>query len=386
MAPTARPVPFLDLKAQQARIAEDLRRRLDTVLAHCQFILGPEVAELERTLVAFCGATHCVSVSSGTDALQIALMAEGVGPGDAVFLPAFTYTATAEVPLVLGATPVFVDVDPRTFQIDPAHLVQRIEKVCAEGKLKPRAIVGVDLFGQPADWPALVDIARRYDLFLLDDLAQSFGSSLHGKMLGTQADATATSFFPSKPLGAYGDGGALFTESDDRADLYRSLRTHGEGKTRYEVLRTGMNGRLDSMQAAVLLAKLAVFPEELQARERIARVYDQRLGNAVVTPKRVDNSTSAWAIYAILLPNEAARDRTQAALKADGVPTAIYYPRPLHRQPAYSGQHDGSALPVSEDLAGRILALPIHPDLTDQDVDRVCEAVLAAVSEGAVPT
>ncbi len=374
------PIPFLDLKAQQARIAADLRRRLDTVLEHCQFILGPEVRELEAELAKFCGAKHCVSVSSGTDALQIAMMAEDIGRGDAVFLPAFTYTATAEVPLVLGATPVFVDVDPRTFQIDPAHLLQRIEKVRAEGKLKPRAIVGVDLFGQPADWPALVDIARRYDLFLLDDLAQSFGGSLHGKMLGTQADATATSFFPSKPLGAYGDGGALFTESDDRADLYRSLRTHGEGKTRYEVLRTGMNGRLDSMQAAVLLAKLAVFPEELLARERIARAYDQRLGNAVVTPKRVDNSTSAWAIYAILLPNEAARDRTQAALKADGVPTAIYYPRPLHRQPAYSGQHDGSALPVSEDLAGRILALPIHPDLTDQDVDRVCEAVLAAAS------
>lgn len=374
------PIPFLDLKAQQARIAADLRRRLDAVLEHCQFILGPEVRELEAELAKFCGAKHCVSVSSGTDALQIAMMAEEIGRGDAVFLPAFTYTATAEVPLVLGATPVFVDVDPRTFQIDPSHLVQRIEKVRAEGKLKPRAIVGVDLFGQPADWPALAEIARRFDLFLLDDLAQSFGGSLHGKMLGTQADATATSFFPSKPLGAYGDGGALFTESEDRADLYRSLRTHGEGKTRYEVLRTGMNGRLDSMQAAVLLAKLAVFPEELQARERIAQVYDQRLGNAVVTPKRVENSTSAWAIYAILLPNEAARDRTQAALKADGVPTAIYYPRPLHRQPAYSAQHDGSALPVSEDLAGRILALPIHPDLTDQDVDRVCEAVLATVS------
>jgi UDP-2-acetamido-2-deoxy-ribo-hexuluronate aminotransferase len=373
------PIPFLDLKAQQARIATDLRRRLDAVLEHCQFILGPEVRELEAELAKFCGASHCVSVSSGTDALQIAMMAEEIGLGHAVFLPAFTYTATAEVPLVLGATPVFVDVDPRTFQIDPDHLVQRIEKVRSEGKLKPRAIVGVDLFGQPADWEALSEIARRYDLFLLDDLAQSFGGSLHGKMLGSQADATATSFFPSKPLGAYGDGGALFTESEARADLYRSLRTHGEGKTRYEVLRTGMNGRLDSMQAAVLLAKLAVFPEELQARERIARVYDQRLGNAVVTPRRVPNSTSAWAIYAILLPNEAARERTQAALKADGVPTAIYYPRPLHLQPAYSGQHDGAELPVSEDLATRILALPIHPDLTDEDVERVCTAVLATI-------
>jgi UDP-2-acetamido-2-deoxy-ribo-hexuluronate aminotransferase len=374
-----KPIPFLDLKAQQARIASDLRRRLDVVLEHCQFILGPEVRELEEALAAFCGARHCVSVSSGTDALQIAMMAEQIGRGDAVFLPAFTYTATAEVPLLLGATPVFVDVDPDTFQIDPAHLSQRIEQVRAEGKLRPRAVIGVDLFGQPADWPALNAIARQYGLFLLDDLAQSFGASLDGRMVGSHADATATSFFPSKPLGAYGDGGALFTESEERAELYRSLRTHGEGKTRYEVLRIGMNGRLDSIQAAVLLAKLAVFPAELQARERIARAYDQRLGNAVTIPRRVPNSTSAWAIYAILLPDAAARDRTQAVLRADGVPTAIYYPRPLHRQPAYSDQHDGASLPVSDDLAQRILALPIHPDLTDADVERICVAVRGAV-------
>jgi UDP-2-acetamido-2-deoxy-ribo-hexuluronate aminotransferase len=375
-----KPIPFLDLKAQQARIGTDLRRRLDTVLDHCQFILGPEVNELEAELARFCGARHCVGVSSGTDALMIALMAENIGPGDAVFLPAFTYTATAEVPLVLGATPVFVDVDSRTFQIDPAHLAQRIEATRRSGLLTPRAIIGVDLFGQPADWPALLDIARAENLFLLDDLAQSFGASLHGKMLGSQAHATATSFFPSKPLGAYGDGGALLTESEDRAELYRSLRTHGEGKTRYEVLRTGMNGRLDSIQAAVLLSKLTVFPKELQARERIAQIYDSRLGNAVVTPKRVADSTSAWAIYAILLPDGKRRDRVQTTLRGDGVPTAIYYPRPLHRQPAYSAQHDGSELPVSDDLASRILALPIHPDLTDQDVDRICQSLLAAAA------
>jgi UDP-2-acetamido-2-deoxy-ribo-hexuluronate aminotransferase len=373
------PIPFLDLKAQQARIADDLRRRLDAVLAHCQFILGPEVAELEAALAKFCGATHCVSVSSGTDALQIALMAEGIGRGDAVFLPAFTYTATAEVPLVLGATPVFVDVDPRTFQIDPAHLAARIRDVRAAGVLKPRAVVGVDLFGQPADWPALSAIAAQEGLFTLDDLAQSFGGSLHGKMLGSQADATATSFFPSKPLGAYGDGGALFTESAERAALFRSLRTHGEGTTRYEVLRTGMNGRLDSMQAAVLLSKLTVFPAELEAREKIARYYDSRLGNAVMTPVRVPDSTSAWAIYAILLKDGADRDAVQAKLREDGVPTAIYYPRPLHLQPAYRDAHDGAALPVSEDLATRILALPIHPDLDDVAVERICDAVVAAV-------
>ena len=373
------PIPFLDLKAQQARIAVDLRRRLDAVLAHCQFVLGPEVAELEAALAKFCGAAHCVAVSSGTDALQIALMAENIGRGDAVFLPAFTYTATAEVPLVLGATPVFVDVDPRTFQIDPVHLSQRIADVRAAGILKPRALIGVDLFGQPADWPALSEIATREGLFTLDDLAQSFGGSLHGKMLGTQADATATSFFPSKPLGAYGDGGALFTQSAERAALFRSLRTHGEGTTRYEVLRTGMNGRLDSMQAAVLLSKLTVFPEELEAREKIARYYDSRLGNAVATPVRVPDSTSAWAIYAILLKDAADRDAVQAKLRGDGVPTAIYYPRPLHLQPAYRDAHDGAALPVSEDLATRILALPIHPDLDDVAVERICDAVLAAV-------
>ena len=373
-------MPFIDLKAQQARIAGELRRRLDGVLAHCQFILGPEVAELERELATFCGAKHCVTVSSGTDALQIALMAEGIGRGDAVFLPAFTYTATAEVPLVLGATPVFVDVDPRTFQIDPAHLEQRIAEMRRAGKLRPRALIGVDLFGQPADWPSLSGIAEREDLFTLDDLAQSFGCSLHGRMLGAAADATATSFFPSKPLGAYGDGGALFTESDERAALYRSLRTHGEGTSRYEVLHTGMNGRLDSLQAAVLLAKMTVFADELAIRERVARYYDSRLGNAVVTPAKVPDSTSVWAIYAILLRDAAMRDHVQASLRAAGVPTAIYYPRPLHAQPAYREHHDGRPLPVSEDLAERILALPIHPDMSEADMAHVCDSVLAAVS------
>jgi UDP-2-acetamido-2-deoxy-ribo-hexuluronate aminotransferase len=372
-------IPFLDLKAQQARIAPELRRRIDGVLAHCQFILGPEVAELEAELAGFCGAKHCVAVSSGTDAIQIAFMAEGIGHGDAVFLPAFTYTATAEVPLVLGATPVFVDVDPRTFQIEPAHLADRVAAVRAGGKLRPRAVIGVDLFGQAADWPAINAIAAREGLFTLDDCAQSFGATLHGQPLGTMADATIASFFPSKSLGAYGDGGAIFTERDDRAALYRSLRTHGEGTTRYEVLRTGMNGRLDSLQAAILLAKMTVFREELEIRERIARVYDQRLGNAAIIPARVPDSTSAWAIYSILLPEGVSRDAVQARLKDHGVPTAVYYPRPLHLQPAYRDHHDGSPLPVSESLAHRILALPIHPDLSDAQVEHICTSVRTAI-------
>jgi dTDP-4-amino-4,6-dideoxygalactose transaminase len=274
---------------------------------------------------------------------------------------------------------VFVDVDPRTFQIDPAQLEQRIAEVRAAGRLLPRALIGVDLFGQPADWPRLNAIAAREELFTLDDLAQSFGASLHGAKLGTQAQATATSFFPSKPLGAYGDGGALFTDDDRRAALYRSLRTHGEGTTRYEVLRIGMNGRLDTLQAAVLLAKLDVFDDELARREQIAGLYDRRLGNLLDVPARVPESASAWAIYAVLLRNAAQRDAMQASLRADGVPTAIYYPRPLHKQPAYAAQHDGAALPVSEDLATRILALPIHPDLSDADAELVCDAVARAL-------
>ncbi len=370
-------VPFLDLPAQQARIADDLRRRIAAVLEHCQFILGPEVAELEAQLASFCGAAHCVAVSSGTDALQIALMAEGVGPGDAVFLPAFTYTATAEVPLLLGATPVFCDVDPRTFQLDPAQLAARIGQVRRAGRLRPRAVIGVDLFGQPADWPALRTIAAREHLFALDDCAQSFGASLHGERLGRAADATAVSFFPSKPLGAYGDGGALFTEDAARAALYRSLRTHGEGTTRYEVLRTGMNGRLDTLQAAILLSKLTVFADELAARERIAGRYDAELSGHLDIPARVPDATSAWAIYAVLLRDAGQRSRVQDGLRTAGVPSAIYYPRPLHHQPAYRDAHDGAALPVAEDVATRILALPIHPDLTEAHVALVCATLRA---------
>lgn len=373
-----RPIAFLDLKAQQARIAHLLRPRVEAVFAHCQFVLGPEVRELEERLAGFCGAAHCVAVSSGTDALQIAMMAAGIGPGCAVFLPSFTYTATAEVPLVLGATPVFVDVDPRTFQIDPDDLRRRIEAVRAASRLRPAALVGVDLFGQPAPWPVLREIADAEGLFLLDDCAQSFGGSLGGERLGRTADATAISFFPSKPLGGYGDGGALLTDDPERARLYRSLRSHGEGETRYEVLRTGMNGRLDTLQAAVLLAKLDVFEAELARREAIARDYDQGLADVLTVPARVPDSESAWAVYAVLLPDGGARDALQAALREEGVPSAIYYPKPLHHQPAYAAHHDGAALPVSEDLAGRILALPIHPELTDGEVARVIAAVRRA--------
>ncbi|OUJ12803.1 DegT/DnrJ/EryC1/StrS aminotransferase family protein [Acetobacter okinawensis] len=370
-----RPIAFLDLAAQQERIGPVLRQRLDAVLAHCRFVMGPEVTELEGRLAEWAGARECVGVSSGTDALQIVMMAEGIGRGDAVFLPAFTYTATAEVPLVLGATPVFVDVDPQTFQIDPEHLRSRIQAVRAAGKLRPRAIVGVDLFGQPAPWPELRRIAEQENLFLMADCAQSFGAELAGKPLGCEATATTLSFFPSKPLGGYGDGGAILTDDPERAAIYRSLRTHGEGTTRYEVLRTGMNGRLDTLQAAVLLAKLDFFKQELARRDAIAAQYDAGLGGHVQVPARVADSRSAWAIYAILVGSAEEREHLQARLKDKGVPSAIYYPLPLHKQPAYRDHHDGAVLPVSDDLAQRILALPIHPELTDQDVARVIAAV-----------
>ncbi|KAA8390804.1 DegT/DnrJ/EryC1/StrS family aminotransferase [Acetobacter tropicalis] len=372
---TERPIAFLDLAAQQKRLGPALRERVDAVFAHCRFVMGPEVTELEQRLADWCGAKDCVGVSSGTDALQIVMMAENIGRGDAVFLPAFTYTATAEVPLVLGATPVFVDVDPNTFQIDPDHLRARIRAVREAGKLTPRAIVGVDLFGQPAPWEQLRQIAQEEDLFLLADCAQAFGADLNGKPLGREATATTLSFFPSKPLGGYGDGGAILTDAPERADLYRSLRTHGEGKTRYEVLRTGMNGRLDTIQAAVLLAKLDGFKQELARRDEIARAYDTGLADVVQVPARVPNSASAWAIYAILVKDPAEREPLQARLKEHGVPSAIYYPLPLHKQPAYRDHHDGSSLPVSEDLATRILALPIHPELTDEEVSRIIAAV-----------
>lgn len=370
------PISFLDLPRQQARLGDALRRRIDTVLSHCRFVMGPEIEDLETRLCAYSGAKHAVSVSSGTDALLIVLMAEEIGPGDAVFLPAFTYTATAEVVLLLGATPVFVDVDPRSFQIDPGSLKARIASIRAQGELEPRLVIGVDLFGQPAPWAQLREIAQEEALLLVADCAQAFGAALEGRKLGREAVATTLSFFPSKPLGAYGDGGAILTDDEERAALYRSLRTHGEGRSRYEVLRIGLNGRLDTLQAAILLAKLDVFDEELERRNDVAERYDTGLAGLVETPLRVPESESAWAIYSILLPDRAQRDSLQRFLSGCGVPSVVYYPKPLHAQPAYREHHDETvSLPVSEGLGARILALPLHPELRDDEVARVIDAV-----------
>lgn len=364
-------VPFLDLAAQQKRLGPALRERLDRVLAHCRFVMGPEVTELEDCLARYGGACHAVGVSSGTDALLAVLMGEETGPGMAVFLPAFTYTATAEVVLLLGAVPVFVDVDPQTFQISLSSLAQRLADVRQVGRLMPKAIIGVDLFGQPAPWDELNDFALNEGLTLIADCAQSFGASYKGRKLGHEAKATTLSFFPSKPLGGYGDGGAILTDDDEKAALYRSLRSHGEGRQRYEVQRIGLNARLDSLQAAVLLSKIDVFEEELKRREAVACAYDAGLPSLIRPPVRVPNSQSAWAVYCVILPSRALRDSLRDCLSEAGIATAIYYPKSLHHQPAYQAQHDGVALPVAEALGEQVLALPIHPDLSDEAVGRV---------------
>ena len=380
------PIALFDMKAQQALIRADIDRRLAAVLDSGRFINGPEVAELEQKLAAFAGCAQAVGVSSGTDALQIALMGEGIGRGDAVFLPAFTYTATAEVPLVLGATPVFVDVDPVSFNIDLADLEHRIALVEKEGRLRPRAVIGVDLFGLPAEWPEIGALCADRGMFALDDAAQAFGAAIGNRRLGQWGHATALSFYPTKTLGCYGDGGALLTDDPARAELWRSLRTHGEGKTRYEVERTGMNGRLDTMQAAILLAKLPLFEDELAARARVAAAYAEGLAGKVQVPSTPAGVSHAWGLYSILLEDEAARARVQEACRAAGVPTAIYYPKSLHRQPAYAAAHaagigEGGApdLPVAEDLCRRILSLPMHPYLTEAEIARVVAAVTGAV-------
>jgi UDP-2-acetamido-2-deoxy-ribo-hexuluronate aminotransferase len=385
MSTTTTPIALFDMQAQQSRIRAELDRRIAHVLSSGRFINGPEVAELEEKLAAFAGVAHAVGVSSGTDALQIAMMAEGIGRGDAVFLPAFTYTATAEVPLVLGATPVFVDVDPDTFNIDLADLARRVEQVAREGRLKPRAVVGVDLFGLPADWPAIRGFCARHGMFALDDAAQAFGARLHGSRLGGHADATALSFYPTKTLGCYGDGGALLTNSAERAALYRSLRTHGEGGSRYEVLRTGMNGRLDTLQAAILLCKLPLFEEEIASRARIAGWYGERLAGQVALQAQPQGAESAWGLYTIRCADAAERARMQEGLKAAGIPFGVYYPKPLHHQPAYAAAHAAGyagvppALPVSEALCHQVLSLPMHPYLTEGEVEHVCRAVIGAL-------
>lgn len=373
-------IPFVDLKRQYAALKARIDANVHAVLDHGQYIGGPEVARLEEKLAAFAGARRCITCASGTDALQVLMMAEGVGRGDAVFVPSFTYTATAETILLLGATPVFVEVNARDFNIDTAHLEASIAGARSAGRLRPRAIVAVDLFGLPADYAALNRIAEREGLYLIADAAQSFGAEQGGSRVGALAPATATSFFPAKPLGCYGDGGAIFVEDAERAAQIRSICLHGKGSDKYDVVRLGVNSRLDTIQAAVLLAKLEIFPDEIARRNRIARLYDEALRGTVETPPLPNDATSVWAQYTVKLDR---RDEIQARLHSQGIPTSIYYPRPMHLQPAYCafGGGEGS-LPVSEELSARVLSLPMHGHMEEDEAIRVAEALRKAVGGG----
>ena len=370
---------FIDLKSQYAELKGDIDARIHAVLDRQAFIQGPEVRELEEALAAFSGAKRVVTCANGTDALQLALMALEIGPGDAVFVPSFTYTATAEVILLLGAKPVFVDSDPETFNIDFDSAEAAIERTRAEGALRPAALMTVDLFGMPVDYDRARAVADKHGLAFISDAAQGFGADYKGRRVGSGlADITTTSFFPAKPLGCYGDGGAVFTDDDRLADVIRSICLHGKGEAKYDVVRVGVNSRLDTLQAAILLPKLAAFADELEKRHAVANAYAERLRNHVVTPILAeDGARFAWAQFTIKVED---RDGVQARLKEAGVPSNVYYPRPMHLQPAYLdyGAGEGS-LPVAERLSHEVLSLPMHPYLTTAEIDQVCDAVIAAV-------
>jgi dTDP-4-amino-4,6-dideoxygalactose transaminase len=375
----ANPIAFIDLGAQRRRIGRKMDEAVLRVVNHGHYIMGPEVAELEKRLAAFCGSKHVLSCANGTDALGLGLMAMGVKAGDAVLVPSFTFAATAEVVVWFGATPIFVDVLEKTFNLDPAGLEAGIETARRRG-LRPVGVIPVDLFGLPADFDRIEAVARANRMWVMPDAAQSFGATYKGRKVGTMGEITTTSFYPAKPLGCYGDGGALFTDDDKLIEVLRSLRVHGQGADKYDNVRVGMNGRLDTMQAAVLIEKLAIFSDEIVARNRIANAYDAALKDIVTVPHVPTGLTSVWAQYTIRLPGRN-RDKVAAALNAHGVPTAVHYPRPLHRQTAYRDYPvAGNGLPVSERIAEEVLSLPMHPYLDERTQSRIVAALRAVVT------
>jgi dTDP-4-amino-4,6-dideoxygalactose transaminase len=374
------PVPFIDIAAQRRRLGKSVDEAVGRVVAHCQFISGPEVTQLEAALAAFSGAKHVVTCASGTDALLMVLMAKGVGRGDAVLCPSFTFCATGEAVALTGATPVFVDVDEATFNMDVNSLKRGIATAQKLG-LKPRAVIPVGLFGQSADHDAIGAIAEAEGIFVLDDAAQAFGASYKGRRLGTFGLATATSFFPAKPLGCFGDGGAIFTDDAELAETLRSVRVHGQGSDKYDNVRLGLTGRLDTMQAAILIEKLKIFDDEIAARNKVAARYAQGLGNVVAVPRIASGCTSVWAQYTIRLPHGSDRDSFAAKLKAQGIPTAIYYPKSMHQQTAYRDfpVADGG-LPACERLSCDVISLPMHAYLDEPTQERIIKAVRGAFS------
>jgi dTDP-4-amino-4,6-dideoxygalactose transaminase len=376
----AEPVPFIDIGAQRRRLGKSIDEAVSRVLAHCQFINGPEVTELEAALAAFSGAKHVVSCASGTDALLMVLMAKGVGRGDAVLCPSFTFCATGEAVALTGATPVFVDVDETTFNMDAASLKRGVATAKRLG-LKPKGVIPVDLFGQSADHDAIAAVAQAEGLFVLDDAAQAFGASYKGRRLGGLGLITTTSFFPAKPLGCFGDGGAIFSDDAAFAETLRSIRVHGQGSDKYDNVRLGLTGRLDTIQAAVLLEKLKIFEDEIAARNVVAERYARGLGNVVTVPRLESWASSVWAQYTIRLPDGIDRHEFALALKAQGIPTAIYYPKSMHQQTAYRDfpVADGG-LPASERLSSDVISLPMHAYLDEPTQQRVIKAVRGALS------
>lgn len=371
------PIQFIDLQAQRRRLGDKLERSIMDAVRGGQWVMGPQVGELEKRLSEFAGVKHTIACANGTDALLIVLRAWEIGPGDAVFVPTFTFAASAEVVALVGASPVFVDVLEDTYNMDPASLEAAIAMVKREGSLKPRAVMPVDLFGQTADYRVIEPICKREGLKMLCDAAQGFGALLDGRRAGGIGDAASTSFFPAKPLGCYGDGGATFTNDDALAEILRSIRVHGQGSDKYENVRIGVNSRLDTIQAAILLEKLSAFPQEIELREAVARRYNEafRASNRIVAPRVIDGGQSTWAQYTIQVPDRA---KLQADLKAKGVPTAVYYPIPLSAQKGY--KHFPSApTPVSDRICKTVISLPMHSDLDGATQDRIIEAVLAAV-------
>jgi len=374
------PIPFIDVAAQRRRLGSAIDTAVARVLNHCQFILGPEVKAFEAELAAFCGARHVISCASGTDALVLALRAIGVGPGDAVLCPSFTFCATAEVAVLVGATPVFVDVDAATFNIDAKGIAGAVA-TAKEAGLKPKAIIPVDLFGLPADHSAIAAAAKVENLLILDDAAQGFGGVYDNRRLGSFGHITATSFFPAKPLGCYGDGGAVLTDDDGLADVLKSLRVHGQGSDKYDNVRIGLASRLDTIQAAILSEKLRIFSDEIDSRNKAARRYSEGLGDVVTVPVVPAGSISVWAQYTIRVAG-GRRDALGAALKAEGIPTAIYYPIPLHRQQAYKHFPVGKGgVAVSDRLAAEVISLPMHAYLDAATQDRIIDATRRALKK-----
>ena len=373
------PVPFIDIGAQRRRLGKSIDDAVGRVLAHCQFINGPEVTQLEAALAAFAGVKHVVTCASGTDALLMVLMAKGVGRGDAVLCPSFTFCATGEAVALTGATPVFVDVDETTFNMDVSSLKRGIATAIKRG-LKPKAVMPVDLFGQSAAHDAIGKVAEAEGMFVLDDAAQALGASYQGRRLGSFGLVTATSFFPAKPLGCFGDGGAIFTDDAELAGTLRSIRVHGQGSDKYDNVRLGLTGRLDTIQAAILIEKLKIFEDEIAARNTVAERYARGLGNVVSVPRVASGCTSVWAQYTIRLPQGCDRHAFAAALAAQGIPTAIYYPKSMHQQTAYRDFPVAEGgLPISERLSDDVISLPMHAYLDAASQERIIKAVRGAL-------